>query len=279
MRRLLALLLLVPLVLGALGYANAVSEPELRRTTVALPDWPDGAPPIRIALLADFHVQGPDMPPARLARIVSQVNAERPDLVLLAGDFVSDRLLSTRRYSDTDTVAPLAGLSAPLGVFAVLGNHDHWHGAAGIDAALKRAGIRTLDNEVVRVGPLLLAGAGDSMTGHADIPRVIRQVLREKGPVLLFAHSPDVVPSLPMRFRAILAGHTHCGQIVLPGIGAPMVPSQYGDRFVCGIRREGERTIIVTGGLGTSMVPVRFGAPPDWWLISLRPGGDTPDSR
>ncbi|QIG78429.1 metallophosphoesterase [Stakelama tenebrarum] len=275
MRRLLALLLLVPLVLAALGYANAVSVPEMRQTRIAMRDWPADAAPIRVALLSDIHVQGPDMPPRRLARIVAQVNAAQPDLVLLAGDFVGDRFLRTKDYTAAEMTAPLANLSAPLGVYAVLGNHDHWHDAETatdtIRAALRDARITLLDNDVVQAGPLLLAGAGDSMTDHADVPRIVRQAMRRPGPILAFAHSPDVVPDLPPRFRTVLAGHTHCGQIVLPALGAIVIPSRYGDRFACGVRREGDRSIVVSSGLGTSIVPIRFGAPPDWWLITLGP--------
>src|SRR6218665_2495349 len=122
--------LLIPLALLILllgwCYWSAISEPRVREARVGLPGYPAGQAPVRVALLSDLHVQGPDMPPERLARIVEQVNAHNPDLVLIAGDFAGDRMLSTRHYTDVETVAPLAGLRARLGTIAVLGNHDYW---------------------------------------------------------------------------------------------------------------------------------------------------------
>lgn len=270
-----ALLLLAAIGMTALGwgYWNIMADPLVRRTAVAMPDWPEGAPPIRVALIRDIHVPGPDMPPARAARLVAQVNAERPDLILLAGDFVGDRQLATRDYSDAETAAPLAGLRAPLGVFAVLGNHDHWRDGRRMARALATAGIPTLDNRAARVGPVTLVGIGDAHTRNADIRAVGAAAASLPGPLLAFTHSPDVVPALPGRFAVVLAGHTHCGQIVLPLIGPLASASAHGERYRCGVIREGGRTIVVTSGWGASVLPFRFGAPPDWWLVTLGPGG------
>ena len=271
MLRLVALIAFAGVALLGWGYANIVADPVVRRTAVAMADWPAGASPIRVALIGDIHVQGPDMPPARLARLVAQVNAARPDLVLLAGDFVGDRQLATRTYSDAETVAPLAGLRARLGVFAVLGNHDHWRDGKGIARALKAAGIALLDNRALRAGPVTLAGIGDAHTGNADIRAVDMAAAALPGPLLAFTHSPDVVPALPARFATVLAGHTHCGQIVLPLVGAVASASAYGERYRCGVIREGGRTVVVTSGWGASVLPLRFGARPDWWLVVLGP--------
>src|SRR3954465_741297 len=121
MRRFLQLS--VALVLALLGwcYWTAIADPVVREAEVALPGWPAGAPPVRALLMSDLHVAGPDMPPERLARIVAQANALRPDIVLIAGDFVSDKGASTRAYSFEEAVAPLAGLRSRLGTVAVLG--------------------------------------------------------------------------------------------------------------------------------------------------------------
>src|SRR3569623_482602 len=111
------LLLSVAFVLALLGwcYWTAIADPVVREADVALPGWPAGTPPLRALLMSDLHVAGPDMPPERVARIVAQANALRPDIVLIAGDFISDRRGSTRSYSFAEAVVPLAGLRARLG--------------------------------------------------------------------------------------------------------------------------------------------------------------------
>lgn len=271
MLRILGLILLAALAFLGWCYANTLADPVVRRATIPMANWPAGAAPLRVALLSDVHVQGPDMPPERVARIVDQVNAQHPDLVLLAGDFVGDRALGTRDYSDAEIAAPLARLSAPLGVYAVLGNHDYGYKRVRMLAALERVGIHVLVNRAARVGVLTLAGIGDEQSEHASVPMVTLAVRPLPGPLLAFTHSPDVIPLLPARFGTVLAGHTHCGQVVLPLIGAPVTSSRFGSRYRCGLIREGDRTILVGAGLGTSVLPVRWGAPPDWWLVTLGP--------
>lgn len=269
MFRLLGLVLLVIVALIGWSYANILADPTVHGIRIGMADWPRGAPPVRIALISDIHVQGPDMPPERVARIVESVNAQKPDLVLLAGDFIGDRKLATRYYSQAEIAAPLAKLKAPLGVYAVLGNHDHWHGGPAMRKALEGAGIPVLSNAARRVGVLTLVGIDDYHSRHADVPASIRAADALPGPTLAFTHSPDVVPKLGRHFPIVMAGHTHCGQIVLPLYGALETGSNYGDRFRCGAIRDQGRAVVVSGGLGTSVLPFRFGAPPDWWLVTL----------
>jgi len=267
------LLLSVALVLALLGwcYWTAIADPVVREADVALPHWPAGAPPVRALLMSDLHVAGPDMPPERLARIVEQANALSPDIVLIAGDFLSDKSLSTRLYSADEAAAPLAGLRARLGVFAVLGNHDHWIDPDGISRALVRAHVRLLDNEAVTVGPLAVGGLDDPFTHHHDIRATLAAMRSLRGARLLLSHSPDPFATLPRDIPLMLAGHPHCGQVRLPFIGALRTMSAYGQRYACGLMRENGSTLIVTAGLGTSFVPLRLGAVPDMWLIRLGP--------
>lgn len=270
-KRAILVLLTVVIVFLGLGYRNATADPIVRRASIRLPAWPAGTPPLRIALLSDLHVAGPDMPPARLTGIVAAVNAHRPDLVLLAGDFVSDKRVGTQRYSVAEAVAPLAGLTARFGVVAVLGNHDHWRDAAAFRAALPRVGVRLLSNQVRQVGPLVLAGSDDDFTGRADVSTLAAGIAELAGPVVVLSHSPDIAPALPPRARLLLAGHTHCGQIALPLLGRLASMSRYGDRYACGLIRDGRRIVVVGAGLGTSLLPLRYGVPPDWWLLTLGP--------
>lgn len=269
MKRLVLLLALLAFGLIAYAYREATAEPIVRRLALVLPDWPGGTPPVRVLLLSDLHVGGPDMPPERVARIVAQANALRPDLVLLAGDFISDKRSGTREYPYPVALAPLKALAPRLGSFAVLGNHDHWRNAAAARAALVASGIRVLDNDAATAGPLVVGGLDDAFTDHDDVPATVARMRALPGAKLVLSHSPDPFAELPPDATLMLAGHTHCGQIVLPLIGPLSTQSGFGRRYACGVVREGGRTLVVSAGLGTSILPLRLGAPPDMWLIEL----------
>jgi hypothetical protein len=224
-----------------------------------------------MVLLTDIHVAGPDMPPSRVARIVGQVNALKPDIVLLGGDFVSDKTSATSLYTASQGLAPLSGLKARLGTFAVLGNHDHWRDAAEVRSALRASNVRVLDNEAVTVGPLRLGGVDDDFTDHADMKSTVAAIRSGPGIPVLLSHSPDVAALAPADVGLILAGHTHCGQVQLPVIGAADYQSRFGRRFSCGVLSDHGRRIIISAGVGTSILPLRLGAVPDLWLVTLRP--------
>lgn len=264
--RTIGALLLIGIAVIGYAYAEAVRAPAVRTLAIAWPGW--RGPPITLLLMADVHVAGPDMPPERLAEIVTQANALLPDCVLIAGDMVSDRTVTTRHVPSEEAVAPLAGLRARFGKIAVPGNHDHWRGEAGIAAALHRAGVTVLANDAARCGPITIAGVDDDFTGRADVPRAIAAARALGGPRLLLSHSPDVFPQstgVPL----VLAGHTHCGQIAPPLIGPLATMSRYGRRYACGLVSEAGRHMLVTSGLGTSLLPLRIGAPPEMWLIRI----------
>jgi predicted MPP superfamily phosphohydrolase len=142
LRRFFLILAALAILVLAWGYWSAASDPVVRRARLELAGWPAGAAPIRAVLISDIHVAGPDMPPERLRRIVAQINELRPDLVLIAGDLVSDRPISTRLYSTEESIAPLAGLEPRLGTIAVLGNHDHWRDEAASRRALAAGGCQ-----------------------------------------------------------------------------------------------------------------------------------------
>lgn len=251
-------------------YWEAISDPVVRKTRVSIVGLSE---PLRLVLLSDIHVGGPDMPPARLRHIIDQVNASAPDLILIAGDFVSDKRSGTRIYSVSDAIAPLTGLRSRLGTISVLGNHDHWRDASAIRAKLRRTGITVLDNDATRAGPLTIGGVDDPYTGNDQLARTLARMHSDGRPFVLLSHSPDIFPQVPPDVSLTLAGHTHCGQIRLPVIGAMSTMSNYGERYACGRIDGNGKTLIVTAGLGTSILPLRLGAPPDFWVIELRPKG------
>src|SRR5690606_10574776 len=152
----LALLVLLAGLIAAKAWHDTVAEPQVRRAIVTLAQMPTGTVPLRVVLLSDIHVAGPDMPPSRLARIVRQINALEPDLVLIAGDLVSDKRIATRHYPAADAIAPLGQLRPTLATVAVPGNHDHWRDIAEVRRELRRHGIVVLANEAQRFGPLAI---------------------------------------------------------------------------------------------------------------------------
>ncbi|NLS27642.1 putative protein YpbG [Sphingomonas sp. S2M10] len=273
MKRLLLLLLALMLpILGivAWGLSTAMRDPVVRRLTIHMRDWPARAAPMRVVLISDLHVAGPETTPSRLARIVGQVNALRPDLVLIAGDVEQDRWISTRLYEAEEATAPLARLRARYGVVAVLGNHDYERcSKTELPPWLEKRGITVLRNEAVRLGALTVAGADDLYHGKYRQRRLDDAARALPGPTVVLSHTPDIAPTLPARYPLVLAGHTHCGQIALPLIGPITASSHYGLRYVCGLIREPGRNVLVTAGIGTSGVPLRIGAVPDFWLLTF----------
>ena len=264
---------LAGLALLAWTYITATEDPVVRNLRVSAPGWPSGARPLRLLLLSDIHVGGPDMPPKRLSRIVAQINRLQPDIVLIAGDLVTDKRLATRYYSHEEAVAPLVGLRPRLATVAVLGNHDHWRDAPAARRALARARIRLLENQAVQVGPVAIGGLDDDFTERADRPATLAALRRLSGPRLILSHSPDPFAKPAPDVFLMLAGHTHCGQISPPLIGPLSTMSDYGRRYACGVVRERGRTLVVTAGLGTSGLPLRLGAVPDMWLVEIGPAG------
>lgn len=266
----LGVIAIMLIVVGGKAWHDTMADPVVRRALIHLPDYPVGAPSTTIALISDIHVAGPDMSPARVRRIVAQINALHPDLVLIAGDLVSDKRPATRRYPIAEAVAPLAELSPAMAAVVVPGNHDHWRDIGAIRRALTRAGAIVLANEARRFGPLVVGGLDDDFTGHADVPATLAAMDR-LGPVqILLSHSPDPFPELPRPVGLMLAGHTHCGQLRFPLVGAPATMSRYGERYACGIVRERGQVLVTTAGLGTSLLPIRLGTRPEIWLIEVR---------
>ena len=256
----------------ALGYANARADPIVREAYVPLADWPVGAPPYRVLGLSDVHVSGPDMPPARVVALAQSLNRLSPDLVLVAGDLISEKRTSFRIYSEAEVAAPFAAFEARHGVIVTPGNHDHWVDLGAMVAALESHGITVLQNQAVRRGPVRVGGVDDAYTQHDDVPETFAALdALGSGPIVLVTHTPDVVPELPRRVAGIFAGHTHCGQISLPVVGPLTTLLRVDERLACGMVRHQGQTTFVSAGLGTSLVPLRFGAPPDVWLVTFGP--------
>lgn len=270
-RRAALLALVLTVVIGAKAWHDTMRAPVVERLVVTSNALPAGTKPVTIALLADIHVAGPDMPPERLAEIVAQVNALKPDLVAIAGDLVSEKRTATNVYSAAEVVAPLGQLAAPLGVVVVPGNHDHWFNWDELAAELARyPQITVLRNQAVQRGPLVIGGVDDDFTGRADLAATAAAMPRGVGARIMLTHSPDIFPQVPVDVDAVLAGHTHCGQIAWPWGGAPATMSDYGDLYACGVTRQHGKVLVTSAGLGTSLLPVRLFTHPEIWLITVQ---------
>ncbi|RUO99682.1 MAG: metallophosphoesterase [Hyphomicrobium sp.] len=284
------------------GYAVAEAFNEhVTSYELTPPNWTPGLK-LRVAVLADLHVCEPWMSIERLERIVEQTNSLNADAILMLGDFVVGLRLGSYSgpISNEAWAAVLAKLKAPYGVHAILGNHDWWQSAevqmrrAGpppAALALKAVGIPVYQNTAVRLQkdghPFWIAGLGDQWAfrrdggGHDetaptrlaeyegvdDLPGTMRQIT-DDAPVVLMVHEPDIFPEVSSRVSLTLAGHTHGGQVRIMGY-APIVPSIYGSRYAYGHKVEGGRHLIVSGGLGCSSLPVRFGSPPEIVVVNL----------
>ena len=225
-------------------------------------------------MLADLHVGSPFNGLEKLTRVVDAANAMKPDLILLPGDFVIQGVFGGRFVSPEESAAVLARLDAPLGVWACLGNHDWWLGAARVQSALEKNGIRLLEDSATRIEHhgthFWLVGISDFLEGPHDVRKAVSQIA-DRAPILMFTHNPDVFPTISSRSSLLIAGHTHGGQVHLPYLGRPIVPSRHGERYAIGHVIENGRHLFVSAGLGTSILPVRFRVPPEVTLLVLYP--------
>jgi uncharacterized protein len=268
---------------STIAYAGAIEPMGLVVTRYAPtpPRWP-ARRKLSITVIADLHAGGPDMTLPHVKRVVDTAQELQSDLVVLLGDFKAWYWhFKFEPVADPLWASELARLKAPLGTWAILGNHDWWHDLAGVRAALAGVHVPLLENNAVLLGAagqrFWLAGLGDQLAyqlgqgrfrGVDDLPGTLAQISTDD-PVLLLAHEPDIFPKVPDRVALTLAGHTHGGQIRVPLLWEHYVPSRYGARYAYGHVIENDRHLIVSGGLGTSIIPARLGVPPEILHITL----------
>jgi uncharacterized protein len=281
---------------GPAGYAFGF-EPHVRlrvaRYRVTPRSWPGGLS-LRLAVLADLHACEPWVGVQRIRSIVETANRLDADVILMLGDYVAAHRWVTGMVPAAVWSAELGRLAAPLGVHAVLGNHDWWddrtaqqegHGPVLARRVLEAVGVRVYENDAVRMQKaqhaFWLARLGDQLAfapslrrktrggrvGVDDLAGTLAKVT-DDAPVILLAHEPDIFPRVPRRVALTLCGHTHGGQVRLFGY-SPVVPSSYGNRYAYGHVVEEDRSLIVSGGLGCAIFPVRIGVPPEIDLIDV----------
>jgi uncharacterized protein len=273
-------------------YAFAI-EPGFRLNTTVYaftpPHWTPGLK-LRIVMLADPHCVEPHMPLSRWKRIIAAANALKPDIHLLMGDYVAGHFFRTGTVKVADIADAAKALTAPLGTFGICGNHDWWddltaqkikQGPTLAEKAFVSAGIPMLENTVVRLEqagkPFWLSGTSSTVAvktkrkgvfdSRAKLDETL-SLINDDAPIIHLAHEPDLFVDIPERVSLTLSGHTHGGQIRLFGY-SPVTPSAYGNRYAYGHIIENGRHLVVSGGLGCSIMPVRFGVPPEIVVLEL----------
>lgn len=258
------------------------------------PGWPKNLR-LKIVVIADIHASEPWMSAQRIRRICEAANALKPDVIMMLGDYQAGTRLVTAPVHPEEWGAAISILKAPLGVYGVLGNHDIWHGllpgvkgddGATVTRTLTQAGVRVLDNQAVRLtkngARFWVAGLADQMAdwdhqrrrwiGRDDLKGTLRGV-KDNAPVILLAHEPFIFSRVPDRVALTLCGHTHGGQVMLPIIGNPLLARRVREGHEYGHVIEGRRHMIVSAGLGTSKIPMRFMRPPELVQITLGSSG------
>ena len=259
------------LALGWLAvFYGSFIEPRLlfvRHETIVLSDNPIRE--LKVAVLSDLHV-GHYKKTSWAQAVTQTINEQKPDLIFLLGDFVFDRA------TDADMLASLLALQAPLGVYAVSGNHDFDSGALeNIKALFKTADIRFLDNtsaELPLAPPTLtLVGVADLWFG-GDPSFAMAKVNVKKGPVIFLAHNPDVVLDPTVKpADLVIAGHTHGGQIRLPWLGSlAEIPDRLGQQYDRGLFDYHGQKLFITSGAGETGPRARLFVPPEIVILKLR---------
>lgn len=284
-------------VVAAVGDATLVEPWNLRVTRYDIPitGLPDSLVGLKLVQLSDTHL-GPRIPASFIRDAVARTIALAPHVVLLTGDYV---------HNGPPWIEPAARLFEPLvapgrAVVGVLGNHDWWAGGRRVSDALTRIGVRMVDNgrcfydartravgddfETSHADHLCIAGVGDLREDHVDFSAALSGV-PDSMPRLMLAHRPDTAELAelrsprPPRIDLMLCGHTHGGQVRLPIIGTPVVPSRYGSKYAAGLVQGPGCRVLVSRGVGMSILPLRFGVPPEIVEITLTRSGAAPNNH
>ncbi len=265
-------------VLGVWAFLAEPATLRVRHIEIESAQW--RGPPLRIGVISDTHVAAPHTDPGRVRRLVQTMNGERPDLVVLLGDYAgshepADERSVEEREEILTGVRAFADLESRLGTYGVLGNHDSWFDEGILAQALRESNVQVLQNQSARVdrseGTFWIGGVADLHSERliASVPATLASVPADE-PVVVMTHWPDPYEDVPPRVALTLAGHTHCGQVNFPLIGRLILPGEGSYRWPCGLYTDRGTPLFVTGGVGVSILPVRFRAPPEIVIVTLR---------
>lgn len=226
---------------------------------------------LKIVFVTDWHLAANRLEKWRVQKIIDQINAQKADIVLLGGDYVNGHKRSSAMNAD-EMQRFFKQIQPP--VYAVLGNHDSYYGKNDVIRILAGAGVHVLDNTSVSFNlkgrQITLAGIADFYTDSPDVSKSLKNGGEN---IILLTHSPDSFSLLEKNWAqlaVVLAGHTHGGQIVFPFVGAPFVPLDVDKRFKYGLFYQHGTPLIVSRGLGTSLLPIRFNCVPEIVVVDFK---------
>ena len=276
-RRHYVLLFLVMVAAALLFYAFGVEPNQLvvKRYELTLPKLSPAHDRLRIAILSDLHIQPSWTRNGRLDRIAMETQRERPDLILLVGDYINGMGGEKGNITMPELTGFLKKFHAPQGIFAVQGNHEFWFGLQKVAGAVEAAGVRMLDNDAAilnfRHARLVIAGTQELSTASPDLVRTLRYARRDD-PVILLSHNPTILPIVPSWVSLTVCGHTHGGQLRLPFLGNLLMPRSLRSKYQPGISEENGRKLLLTSGIGGSPIQARICCPPEIVILTLRSG-------
>lgn len=244
----------------------------IKKVEIKLENWHKEHDGLKIAILTDLHVGSPHINLEKLSFLVAETNKEKVDLVLILGDLVSTKVKGGQFIEPEPIAELLKGLKAEK-IVAILGNHDWWYNGERVRKALQDVGIIVLENSSISFSKneknIWLAGLADFWTRKVDLNKTLEET-KDDNPILLLTHNPDIFPEVPEQISLTLAGHTHGGQVKLPLLGRPIVPSKYGERYAIGHVKENNKNLFVGSGVGTSIIPIRFCVPPEVTILTIK---------
>lgn len=283
--------LIFVLALAGLIFWSFYYEPSrlvINNYPLKLKKWSAKQNGLKIVAISDIHGGSNFVTEERIREVVRQTNAQNPDIIVLLGDYLSRQFFNRRELKmPLETVMEnLKGLQAKYGVYAVIGNHDNEFGGAKVRQGLEKIGYKVLENEAVAIKYndewIRLLGADDVLKAgnlwsqiSEDLKSVLNKSEVKEGKLIVLTHNPDAIAyltedlSISDDFSLLIAGHTHGGQCRFPLIGAPVVPSEHGQKYAAGYVRDRGIDVFVTTGVGMSVLPVRFGVPPEIAVLTL----------
>ena len=289
-----AVLVAAAVLLLSLAYSYFIEPFRLviKEKTIAVEGWEPEFNDFRAVLISDIHGGSRGGDAESIKRIVNAANEQNADAIFLLGDYVSQQRFERKTIAERPLKMPiseianlLSGLRARYGVFAVLGNHDGWYNGQKVTAELSSVGINVLDGKLATIErngrSLRILGLRDHQQARSwrEFSNEARSILdgnRGAGNIIVLEHSPDVLEmitgelAISNEMKLMFAGHTHGGQVWLPILGYPIVPSSYGQKYAAGSIRDRGLDLFVTTGTGTSVLPFRFLVPPEIAVITVR---------